>query len=590
MSYKISLDSTNQVQNYTKPIERRIVQDSLVFCPIENEGDCFKRQNNEPTKFLYKASDSKNYSLSDFLLSKITNQEELIYKSFDNNFFKSTFDKIKSFFNIGYNTNEFSKKVYNVIDIIETSTDITKMFESITGLKYSDENVEKLLKNEIKLDFEYYAEKIIEKNYDLTPAAPIIEKSYSYNKFNNPNIEFTDQEKIMYDEIQLSLDEKYKNKLQALLDNGKLVCNNKDYTPILESFYKILTKERVNEIDNIALLKECIDLLENPYQITQNAENIPEEYKNDFFEKYKDLKKNLSEETFVANDVEDDEDLLKFRSLSTCSAASIEYSFLEQNPNEFFKMIENLTSENKEYKKIIKLDNYQNKELELQLLNFNIPFEKINESTYEISIKADNDAYFLSKIQVNNKDEYERGICDILAQSAIMNLASKQTYNSITDTRSTNEFSQDTSGLVFSEIDFVSKLLLNNAFNKFCKPYIYLDKNNVIETKINTEIIKKDILKTLEAENNVITGLVFIDDDFVLGGHEVTIVGYEQNLNGNGFFIVQDSDDYENQPVAIAEEDLLSRIHHAIVIGNIENYKKIDNSMLEYQPLWNVGR
>ena len=146
-----------------------------------------------------------------------------------------------------------------------------------------------------------------------------------------------------------------------------------------------------------------------------------------------------------------------------------------------------------------------------------------------------------------------------------MNLGSRQTYNSITDTRSANELTQDTGGLIGFEVQFIDKILLNNK-DKIYKQYMTIDNNLHITNRENLDIIKNDILKALEVNKGAIIGQVFSNDNKINGGHEITIVGYEKNLNGDGFFIIQDSDDGVNKPVAISEQELLQQIHHAIVI------------------------
>ena len=63
---------------------------------------------------------------------------------------------------------------------------------------------------------------------------------------------------------------------------------------------------------------------------------------------------------------------------------------------------------------------------------------------------------------------------------------------------------------------------------------------------------------------NVIIGYTHLDkNNKVDGGHEITIIGYEKDENGKGFFICNDTDDNKDEPIRISEETLLPLIHHA---------------------------
>ena len=537
---------------------------SIMNCSVQDNVDLFDVNN----KFLYKASDGLEYDLKEALRRRLINAQKQTKSSLSSNFFQRIFDNIKSFLGFGDSTKWFNKIIDKKFEYLDSANNIETLFKSITKLDYTKENVEMFLKDEVKLGFEIYAEDLIDEPIKTEAEAPNIDYNYSYKAtFSNEEIELKDNEKVFFNNIKRALPNDYQEKFQKLLTTGKLTQEKPaQTTTILESLNKILNENRAEEIDNLVLLKECIDLLENPYLVTQHGENIPKEYENDFIKKYVESEKEMFNPNFSGNYTKDEIDLItNYRYLGTCAAASLEYSILAQNPNEFFKMIENLSSENKEYKKQISFNKNTKEELELSLTKFDVPHKFINENTCEIIIKADEDAYFLSEIQINNKDENERSICDILAQSAIMNLGSRQTYNSITDTRSANELTQDTGGLIDFEVQFIDKILLNNK-DKIYKEYMTVDNNLHITQRENLNIIKNDILKALEVNKSVIIGQVFSDNNHINGGHEITIVGYEKNLNGEGFFIIQDSDDEVNKPVAIPEKELLQQIHHAMVI------------------------
>ena len=83
-------------------------------------------------------------------------------------------------------------------------------------------------------------------------------------------------------------------------------------------------------------------------------------------------------------------------------------------------------------------------------------------------------------------------------------------------------------------------------------------KNGAINNIYKKEDIKNEILDALNRNGSVVAGLII--------GHEITIIGYTKNMNGDGFFIVQDSDDFEPQKPTIEEENkFLEELHHAFI-------------------------
>ena len=95
--------------------------------------------------------------------------------------------------------------------------------------------------------------------------------------------------------------------------------------------------------------------------------------------------------------------------------------------------------------------------------------------------------------------------------------------------------------------------------------YQNLDENGKLKG-YNCQLneIKQHIIKSLELNQNVIIGYTHFDsENKVDGGHEITIIGYETDKEGNGIFICNDTDDDINSAIKIKEKDLLPLIHHA---------------------------
>lgn len=90
----------------------------------------------------------------------------------------------------------------------------------------------------------------------------------------------TKDEKKKYEELSNELDLKYRKKLEFALKSGLLLKNNSnDRSSVLDNLHKIITEERDPGLDKINILQECLDILANPYVITQTCEDIPAQYK-----------------------------------------------------------------------------------------------------------------------------------------------------------------------------------------------------------------------------------------------------------------------------------------------------------------------
>ena len=155
----------------------------------------------------------------------------------------------------------------------------------------------------------------------------------------------TDSDKQKYKEISSELDMKYRKKLEYALKSGILLKNESiDKTSVLDNLHKILKEPRDPGLDNKTVLKECLDIIHNPYVITQTCEDIPDEYKTAVL----GLVTNMSEDTNMLNAASVDLDNMH---TGTCPTASIEFDLATKHPAEFFRMVEGLTSpKNETYK------------------------------------------------------------------------------------------------------------------------------------------------------------------------------------------------------------------------------------------------
>ena len=390
----------------------------------------------------------------------------------------------------------------------------------------------------------------------------------------------TSDEKKKYKELVEVLDSKYKKKLDYALKTGILLKNNSDdNSSVLDNLHKILKEERDPGLDGRTILKECLDIIRNPYVITQTCEDIPDEYKTEVL----GLVTNVSEDM---NELQEANFNLDNLHSGTCPTASVEFDLATKNPAEFFRIVEGLTSPKNEAYKIIDMDALSEKTLDaVWLLNkFKTPHKIADFNKAVVKLKPDEHALIRARIQNNHRDKGERSIIDVLMQSTMMQLGSQQTYNSLTDKRAPNAWTMDDGGLIEFEKTYVESIMRNK--NTISVIYQKVDENGrLVGYEKDFETIKKELLDTLNMGHNIIIGYTWPDpeNDNKLAGHEITIVGYRVNEKGEGIFICQDSDDGIDKPIEMPESFLLSSIHHA---GLPEKSAMKD---VEYKDSWEVG-
>lgn len=390
----------------------------------------------------------------------------------------------------------------------------------------------------------------------------------------------TKQEKKKYKELMEELVEpKYKRKLEYALKSGKLLRNNSnDKSTVLDNLYKIVTEERDPGLDKNTILQECLDILANPYVITQTCEDIPKEYQKPVIGLITNL--NTNPEKIMQTKWE-----LDNMHTGTCPAASIEFDLATKHTAEFFRLVEGLTSPKHEVTKKIKLDSLSENTLDaVWLLNkFKTPWKKEGFNYATILLKPDENAIIRARIQNHHKDKGERSMIDVLMQSTFMQLGSQQTYNSLTDKRAPNDWTRDDGGLIEFEKTFVESVIEDK--NTTSVIYQNVDEEGRLSgyTK-DFGTIKKELLATLKAGHNINIGYTWPDPENGnrLAGHEITIVNYKVKPNGEGVFICQDSDDDKSEPIEMSEKELLPKIHHAGIP------EAIASKDFEYEESWKI--
>lgn len=380
-------------------------------------------------------------------------------------------------------------------------------------------------------------------------------------------------EKEKYNTVLKSLDKNSKKLVKQLLKQGTLLnANSNDKSTVLDNLYTIATTPRAHGLSNAGILKDTINTLYSPYNITQQFGNIPKNLYENVRDIYMDdrqmRKTNLLDRKIAELDVNVDHS-------GTCVASSIEFNLAKQMPAEFARFVAGISSPQMSVEKEIKLSNLADNALDaIWLLNaFEIPHEIKDFDRAKLTFAPDKNAIIRAQIQTMDKDPYERSAVDVLMQSTLMQVGSQQSYDTITDKRA-GKFNQDDKGLIEFEKTFTESVVEDK--NKISVTYQDIDENErLIGYQTDLATMKRQITTSLDRGENVIIGYTQVDDNnYIINGHEITIVGYKKapkNSNGEEklIFICNDTDDNMFEPIEYSEDYLLPKIHHAALPNDI---------------------
>ena len=371
-------------------------------------------------------------------------------------------------------------------------------------------------------------------------------------------------EKQKYKELLNIVDKNTKKQLEVLLKSGILLnCDSNDHSTVLDNLYKIATTQRAEGLSNEGILKDTIATISHPFVITQQFGDIPPEYRS------KALAANTQGQTNLVTRYIDQKDIDVEHS-GTCVAASIEFNLAEKMPAEFARFAEGLSSPAMSVKKEIKLSNLADHALDaIWLLNaFEIPFEADSFDRAVLTFAPDKNAIIRAQIQTTHRDSLERSPLDVLMQSTFMQVGSQQSYNSLTDKR-LGKFNQNDKGLIEFEKTFTESVVEDKS--KLSVTYQTVDGNaRLVGYETDFDTMKKHILSALDMGENVIIGYTQVDqNNIIINGHEITIIGYKRGPEGKVIFICNDTDDDSSNPVEYSEDYLLPKIHHAALPESI---------------------
>lgn len=386
----------------------------------------------------------------------------------------------------------------------------------------------------------------------------------------------TPEEKKKYSQIVEVLNRKERKNLEMLLKNGILLSTkSNDKSSTLDNLHKIITNPRAEGLDAKIILQDTIKTIADPFIITQNFGDIPEEYKLQAvaLENGGELPDNLIKRKLL-------EFSTNVENSGTCVSASIEFNLAKQTPAEFARFAEQLSSPKLSVDKTIQSKNLANNTMDtVWLLNaFEIPYKMDNFEEAHLTLAPDKNALLRAQIQTKHRDPHERSVVDVLMQSTFMNVGSQQAYDSLTDIRE-GKFNDDNRGLIEFEKTFTESIVENK--NKISVTYQKVDENGKLvgyETDFDT--IKRHITESLEMGENVIIGYTQTDESgTIINGHEITITGTKQDRNGKMIFVCNDTDDNIPYAIEYPEEYIIPKIHHAGLPQEIaeKDVKYVDN-------------
>ncbi len=366
----------------------------------------------------------------------------------------------------------------------------------------------------------------------------------------------------MYNAILTALNESSngdittQQKLNDLLKNGKLLNNSSNNgTTTLKNLYDIISTPRAQGFDSVKILKTAIDTMYKPSSITQTFGDIPDEVKN--------LMMTSPE---VSEEVKQNPALLdvKTNGSGTCPAASLEFHLANKRPAEFARWANELTSPKMSVTQNIKMNSLSKNYLDavwlLDAFETKPKYADFEKATLEL--KPDENAYTRAYIQNGFYDEGERTILDVLIQSTLMQNASQQSYNSLTDIRA-GKFNSNPQGLSSDEKTFIESIVDDKE--KLSIVYQNIDDNQRLTGyRCDFAKIEQHIKAAIDEGEDVIIGYIFADqNNQVTGGHEITITDYKKDENGETVFICNDTDDNNNELIEYKASYLLPKIHHA---------------------------
>lgn len=361
----------------------------------------------------------------------------------------------------------------------------------------------------------------------------------------------SDAVKQKYTELSAVLEPETRVTLSGLLKSGILLNNNSnDGSTVLDNLHKIITEPRIRGLNPKTLATEAIEEIASPGKISQTFGDIPDSVSRAVF-RHPELGVRSKEEMDIG------------RRSSCCVAASIEYNIACKTPAEFARMAAGLSSEDYSISKDLKLTDIAEKRDDAMWLleKFKLPYEIDDNDNIKVTIAPDRNAIIRARVQTSYRDEGERSSLDVLMQSALMNVAAQQSYDSLTDTR-VGLFNDDTTGLTPIEKAFVEEV----ASGSSKVPVIYqaIGQDGTIQAlSCDYQTMAQQLITAVQTDNVIVGYVNFNQAGQVIGGHEITIIDAGESPTGDLVFVCNDTADGDDEPIYILAQNLLPRLNHA---------------------------
>jgi hypothetical protein len=399
-----------------------------------------------------------------------------------------------------------------------------------------------------------------------------------YQQFKAMNIpEGPIQAIKMVQQIMRALDPAVQRQFQALLDKRVITQGKSDDGHSgLYHLYGILTTPRAQGFDNRTILKETVQVLSQPYGISQRFAPVSPEAA----QKLMDARNNpglagrFTPPSLNPLSFED----LNVESSATCVASSVMYYMADKEPTGFARHINELTSPMNAFFEKAKFEEISpdNPAQALKILRENqIPYYVSGPG--EVTVKVENPpAGVIRAVASQNLPSGApfRNAIGAAYQSAITYLVT-HSYDPASDLRDSDIPGETSKGLTEAEKTLMEAIIKDNGGVQSVTYQAVNNKANPAPGEENNSYLfgynrpfeqtTQDILAALRLNEPVIIGTTDTDETgAIIAGHEITITGAFIDPQDNQLkFVVADSDDNIAAPVVKSARELIPTIHHA---------------------------
>lgn len=381
----------------------------------------------------------------------------------------------------------------------------------------------------------------------------------------------------MANQIMRALDPLAQRQFKHLLNRGVLTkSKSDDGHSALYHLYGILTTRRAPGYDNRSILRETIQILSQPYTISQRFAPTSPEVSRQLMQVRNNPGINSGNVLPPIKPLAPED--LNVESSATCVASSVMYYMADKEPTGLARHINELTSPLSAFFEKARFEEISPDapQQALQILQENqIPYYVSGPG--EVTVKVENPPTGViratSSQNLPTGNQYRNAI-SAAYQSAITYLVTRS-YDPASDLRDADEPGETSKGLTEAEKTLMEAIIKDNggvqsvtyqAVNNKVNP-VPGEENNSYLFGYNRSFEKttSDILAALRMNEPVIIGTTDTDETgAIVAGHEITITGaYTDPQDGQLKFVVADSDDNVAAPVVKSARDLIPTIHHA---------------------------